>query len=139
MTSLAEVPDGADGGAVQYAGAVSVGERVVAWEMNRRWEDLTRVDPALVAPALAALGSAQRIQIVQVLLHQPASTAELTAALEGGSSGQLFHHLKELLAAGIIYQPARGTYAIRDPHVIPILTLLSGALDVRGTTDMEAS
>ena len=69
----------------------------------------------------------------------PATTAELTAALEGRSSGQLFHHLKELLAADVIYQPARGTYAIRDPHVIPILTLLSCALDVCGTTDTEAS
>ena len=139
MTSLAELPDGEDGGAVQYAGAVSVGDRVVAWQMDRRWEDLTSVEPALVAPALAALGSAQRVQIVQLLLRRPATTAELTAALEGRSSGQLFHHLKELLAADIIYQPARGTYAIRDPHVIPILTLLSCALDVCGTTDTGAS
>ena len=139
VTSLAEMPHGEDGGAVQYAGAVSVGDRVVAWQMDRRWEDLTNVEPALVAPALAALGSAQRVQIVQLLLRRPATTAELTAALEGRSSGQLFHHLKELLAADIVYQPARGTYAIRDPHVIPILTVLSCALDVCGTTDTGAS
>ena len=99
MTSLADLPHGEDGGAVQYAGAVSVDDRVVAWQMDRRWEDLTSVEPALVAPALAALGSAQRVQIVQLLLRRPATTAELTAALEGRSSGQLFHHLKELLAA----------------------------------------
>ena len=55
---------------MQYTRAVTVGERVVAWQMDRRWDDLTSVEPALVAPALAALGRAQRVQIVQ--LFRPA-------------------------------------------------------------------
>jgi DNA-binding transcriptional ArsR family regulator len=139
LTSLDELPEGEDGGAVRYTGAVSVGDRVVAWDMNRRWDDLARIDPAIVAPVLAALGSAQRVQILQLLLWRPATTAELTAAVEGRSSGQLFHHLKELLAAGVIHQPARGTYAIGEAHVIPLLTLLSAALDVRGSAGLEDS
>ena len=65
---LADLPDGGDGGAVRYAGAVSVDDRVVAWQMDRRWRDLVSVEPALIAPVLAALGSAQRVQIVQLLL-----------------------------------------------------------------------
>jgi hypothetical protein len=46
------------------------------------------------------------------------------------STGQLFHHLKELLAAGIVHQPQRGTYSLRLAHVIPLLTMISAACDV---------
>ncbi len=58
------------------------------------------------------------------------TTAELASRLDQPSTGQLSHHLKELLAAGVIHQPVRGTYAVRMEHVVPLLTLLSAAIDV---------
>ena len=56
--------------------------------------------------------------------------ATLGDRLDQPSSGQLFHHLKELLAAGVIHQPERGTYAIRREDVIPLLAALSCAIDL---------
>ena len=35
----------AEGGVVQYAGALSVAGRVLAWQMDRRWEDRPRSAP----------------------------------------------------------------------------------------------
>ena len=60
----------------------------------------------------------------------PATTAQLTAQLDQPSTGQLFHHLKELLTAGLVHQPVRGTYAVRRQDVIPLLIALAAAAEV---------
>jgi DNA-binding transcriptional ArsR family regulator len=132
-----EVSPGAQG-TVVYAGAGPGPDGLNAWQVARPWSDLAEVDPGLVAAPLAGLASPHRIQILQVLLRGPATTAEITDRLEGPSSGQLFHHLKELLAAGLLYQPNRGTYAVRHQHVVPLLTVLSCAIDLSGPAERGA-
>jgi DNA-binding transcriptional ArsR family regulator len=124
--------ESASGGAVLYAGAGPGPDGLTAWQVVRPWSDLTGADPATLAGPLAGLASPHRIQILQLLLHGPVTTAELTEQLAGPSSGQLFHHLKELLAAGLVYQPSRGSYAVRHQHVVPLLGLLSCAIDLHG-------
>jgi DNA-binding transcriptional ArsR family regulator len=119
-----------DGGTVLYAGAVPSAGRLAAWQMNRTADDLLAADPATTARLLAALGSPQRVQIVQLLIASPATTSELTARLDEPSAGQLFHHLKELLAAGVIHQPRRGVYAVHPQHVVPLLTVISCSVDL---------
>jgi DNA-binding transcriptional ArsR family regulator len=89
--------------------------------MDRTWSERLHADPAPLSSSLAALGNPLRIQIVQMLLRRPASTVELTDALDAPSSGQLFHHLEELLAAGLIHQPQRGLYGTRPQHGVPLL------------------
>ena len=100
------IEDGAVGdGTILYVGAGNTAGGPVAWQMDRPWRDLAGVDPTSIARLLGALGNAQRLRVVQLLVDGPMSTATLTASLEEPSSGQLFHHLKELLAVGLIYQP----------------------------------
>ena len=72
------------------------------------------------------------MRIVVELFDGALSTAALAERLDQPSSGQLFHHLKELLAAGLVRQPERGTYALRAEHVVPLLGLLSAATDLGG-------
>lgn len=131
---LAGLPVAADGspmsGAVVYAGAVPGDDGTVAWQMERDTAELVSVEPIAVANTMNALGNSNRVQIIQILLHGPATTASLTDRLDGPSAGQLFHHLKELLAAGLVHQPQRGTYAIRPQLVVPLLALLSCTLDL---------
>ncbi len=121
-------------GTVVYAGAGPLDDGMIAWQMGRSWPELLEVDPTSVAGCFAALASPIRIQIICELATGSVSTAELTQRLDKPSSGQLFHHLKELLAVGLIYQPDRGTYAIRNQHLVPILTALSCATDLARPT-----
>ena len=120
---------------VVYAGAGPWDEGGVAWQMGRSWSDVLAL-AGEAGGALAALGNPTRIAIVAELLTGPVTTGELTRRLDQPSSGQLFHHLKELLAAGVIHQPVRGTYAVRRQHVLPLLAVLSAAIDLAGTQDV---
>ncbi|MGD9572760.1 MAG: ArsR/SmtB family transcription factor [Thermoleophilia bacterium] len=124
-------------GALLYAGAGQGPDGVVAWQMNRRWTELAAAEPAPVAAVLAALGSPQRVQVLQVLLRGPATTSEIGERLGGPSSGGLFHHLKELMAAGLVHQPRRGAYAVRPQHMVPILAVLAAAIDLGGPQGPE--
>jgi DNA-binding transcriptional ArsR family regulator len=83
-----------------------------------------------VAATLAALGNRHRVRIVQILLTGDATTGELANSLGEGTTGQLFHHLKDLSAAGLIHQPRRGFYSIRQPDVVPLLTVLAVGADL---------
>ncbi len=88
---------------------------------------------------LSALANGTRVRIVAELLGGPVATGELADRLDQSSSGQLFHHLKELLAAGLIHQPVRGTYAIADRHAVPLLAVLSAGIDLSMATEEEPS
>src|SRR5262245_46477472 len=90
------------------------------------------------ATVFAALGNPVRLRIVAALATADLTTSALAELLGQPSTGQLFHHLKELLSAGIVHQPQRGTYALRHAHVIPLLTMICAACDVSptiGTTE----
>ncbi len=117
-------------GTVHFGGSGRWGEDAVTWQRERDWDDVRRRADDGTARVLAALGSTVRLRIVAVLLAGPATTAALTEQLAQPSTGQLFHHLKELLAAGVVHQPVRGTYAVRHQDVIPLLALLSASLDI---------
>ena len=120
-------------GTAMYAGAGPGPDGLTALQMVRHWEDIVAAEPAAIATTMSALGNPQRVRIVQALVDRPASTAEIAERLEEPTSGQLFHHLKDLLAAGLIFQPARGMYAVRPQHVVPLLTVISAAMDVSGS------
>jgi DNA-binding transcriptional ArsR family regulator len=138
---LADLGGHADGepgaGAVVYAGAGPWGEGTVALQIVRGWQDVLDASEDALARVMSALANPIRIRIVGELLYGPVSTGELAERLEQPSAGQLFHHLKELLAAGIIHQPVRGTYAIGDRHVVPLLVLGSAAMDLSVPTQGE--
>ncbi len=99
------------------------------------------VDPAQVldlpdAPrtdVLAALGHPLRAAMVRRLAESgPATTAELQAAAELGSTGQLYHHLKSLTGCGLVEQDKRGSYRLRPQATVPALVLLTAASDIAG-------
>ncbi len=131
---LDELGDTADGpdpdGTIVYAGAGPWADGTVAWQIGRRWLDIRETGADSIASLFGALANPHRIRILRELVTGPMSTGELGQRLDQPSSGQLFHHLKELLAAGVIHQPERGTYAIRREDAIPLLAALSCAIDL---------
>ena len=82
---------------------------------------------------LAALGHPVRAAIVRHLIEngaQPAPTLSEAAGLR--STGQLYHHLKALVAAKAVEQDSRGSYRVPPTAVVPLLVILTAAADVAG-------
>ena len=131
LDELWNTADGSDpDGTVVYAGAGPWTGGTVAWQIGRGWADIRETGADAIASLFGALANPHRIRILRALVTGPLSTGELGQRLDQPSSGQLFHHLKELLAAGVIHQPERGTYAIRREDAIPLLAALSSAIDL---------
>ncbi|MBN2176058.1 MAG: winged helix-turn-helix transcriptional regulator [Demequinaceae bacterium] len=140
-----DLGDSADADLVTYSGHGTREGDPIAWQTRRTWKDVLEAAGEGefagdgIAAALNALASGPRLRIVAELVHGAVATGNLAERLgqsgaSQGSTGQLFHHLKELLAAGIVHQPQRGVYAIRPAHVVPLLTVLSAAMDLTHNT-----
>jgi hypothetical protein len=113
-------------GAVVYAGTVALptGERYV-WQMGAGVDGLLAADPDDVVPGLAALGHRVRLVLLQAVLSGRRTVAELEALEALGTTGQLYHHLRQLVAAGWLQHAGRGRYAVPAERVVPLLVVLS--------------
>ena len=117
-------------GAVLYTGNVTLpGGGPVDWQYALTTDDILARDwsrPAS-ASALAALGHPVRLRLLQAIGTGTVAVAEL-AALEGvGTTGQVYHHVNQLIAAGWVYSPSRGHYGIPPERVVPLLTVVLAA------------
>jgi DNA-binding transcriptional ArsR family regulator len=117
-------------GSVSYSGDARFGDDRLAWKRVHRVGDLLTLDESVLARQLTALASPVRIRILRELSSGALQTAELQARLDEPSAGQLYHHLRELLAAGLVTQPRRSLYEVPDRAVIPLLALIACAHDL---------
>jgi DNA-binding transcriptional ArsR family regulator len=129
--------EGVPAGAVTYAGVASVGDDSLAWQMTHRLGDLLALDDAVLARPLSALSSPVRLRILRELAAGPLQTHELQARLDEPSAGQLYHHLRELLATGLLRQPRRSMYELPDRAVVPLMALLACANDLSSGRQAE--
>lgn len=97
------------------------------WQLGAEVGDLLDTPWDELAPAVDALAHPVRLRLVREVVHGRRTTAEL-AALEGlGTSGQLHHHLRQLVAAGWLRSAERGSYEVPAARVVPLLVLLLAA------------
>lgn len=128
LAGLAEDAAAQPGGAVGYAGSVQLpGGEEYAWQ---------RTHPAgaslgneesdgATASVLAALGHAVRLRLLREVLGGVRTTAELAGLPGLGTTGQLHHHLRQLVAAGWLRTTARGSYAVPPERVVPLHVVLA--------------
>ena len=117
-----QFPEGT--GAVVYAGVVRL-EQSYRWQYGFTVDDLLGADWAELVGGLTALAHPVRLQLLREILGGRHGTAEL-AEIEGlGTTGQLYHHLRQLTAAGWLRTSGRGQYAIPPERVVPLLAVLS--------------
>ena len=118
----------AGNGAVVLAGVVPLptGEEY-AWQYGRTTEDLLAASWLELSKAIAALGHPVRLRLLQLILTGTRSAADLQSVEGLGTSGQLYHHLRQLIGAGWLVQTARGHYTVPGDRVIPLLVLLTAA------------
>lgn len=121
-------PEGA--GAVLFTGFVALptGEHY-EWQHGARVEDLVPAefdqDWTESAACLAALGHPVRLQLLHAILHGTRTASELTELGGVGTSGQIYHHLRQLTAAGWLRASSRGRYTVPPERVVPLLTVLA--------------
>ncbi|GAB3298873.1 helix-turn-helix domain-containing protein [Epidermidibacterium keratini] len=97
------------------------------WQLGGDTDDLLASDWAERATVFAALGHPVRLAILQAVVTGSASTAkELADVLDVGSVGQIYHHLKELTAAGWLSAGSGKRYAVPAGRLVSLLTTLLG-------------
>ncbi len=122
--------EGGESGAVLYAGAARLAGGSYVWQMERPVPGLLGVDDDLIAGTLATVSSPTRVRLLKAVLRGARETHELQDALGGVSTGQLYHHLKELTAAGLVLQKSRGRYEVAPHTVVPVLAIIAAVYDL---------
>ncbi|BCJ41347.1 transcriptional regulator [Actinoplanes ianthinogenes] len=116
-------------GAVLYTGTVDLptGEHY-DWQYARHLDDLLALDWPEHASALAALGNPVRLRLLRKILGGTRSAAELGEDPDFGTTGQLYHHLRQLVAAGWLRTLGRGQYTVPGDRVVPLLVIIAATL-----------
>ncbi|AKZ56645.1 hypothetical protein SAM23877_3598 [Streptomyces ambofaciens ATCC 23877] len=117
----------ADGG-VLFTGAVRLpaGERY-EWQHGALTEGLMDADWAASAEVFAALGHPVRLRLLREVLGGRRTAAELAELDEVGTTGQIYHHLRQLTGAGWLHTTGRGRHEVPPGRVVPLLVVLSAA------------
>jgi hypothetical protein len=116
------------GGAVLFTGAVALptGERY-DWQQGFDAQPMIEADWSSEHSALSALGNVVRLLLLREVLRGARTVAELGEHQSLGTAGQLYHHLRQLVAAGWLQTPARGRYSVPAERVVPLLVILAAA------------
>lgn len=126
--SGAPFEDGDVAGSLVFAGVASApGTGKVIWQEEHPLPAVLADGWADAAGALSALGHPVRLELIRRLLAGAHTTNELAEIPDLGTSGQLYHHLRELQAAGLVVQRRRNDYAVPADRVILCLVLVAAA------------
>ncbi|MEU4693816.1 winged helix-turn-helix domain-containing protein [Actinoplanes sp. NPDC023714] len=115
-------------GAVLFTGHATLPDgRTARWQEAAGVGDLVDGDWSQHVAALAALAHPARIRLLQQVLRGAATAGELQRIDGMGTSGQVYHHLRQLVAAGWLHTAGGGRYEVPVARVIPLLSILMGA------------
>jgi DNA-binding transcriptional ArsR family regulator len=124
---LQELKDRYPAATVIFGGTADTAHGPVAWQWGVPAEQLSEQDWEPAASVLDALSHPVRLRLLQRVLNGTATTAELAEDETLGTTGQLHHHLRALVAAGWLTSTGRGRWSIPAPRVIPLLVVVVAA------------
>jgi ArsR family transcriptional regulator, arsenate/arsenite/antimonite-responsive transcriptional repressor len=119
--------DPPEGATLRYSGVGQFGPIHVQIFQRADLGTVLNADPGLITRVFAALAHPVRFAVLRALLGGPATSQHLRDVLDAGSVGQLYHHLKELLSAGLVFQPSRNIYAIPPGKVVAVCVAVMAA------------
>ena len=113
------------------AGAHAGGEASQWWSITADADDLLNLIVNRTAEkVLTCIGNNDRLNLLLALLRKPNTVAGLVENFGYSSSGQVYHHLRPLLAADLVFEDkdsdVKGTYRVRPHRVQGIIILLEG-------------
>jgi DNA-binding transcriptional ArsR family regulator len=115
-------------GTLLYAGrAMTPGGGDLIWQVEHPLPGVLAEGWDDAATVLAALGNPVRLEIVRRILLGGETVQQLQEISGLGTSGQLYHHLRDLQAAGLVTQRRRGSYGVPADKVIPALVIIAAA------------
>lgn len=114
-------------GGVVFAGFVGGEAGNVNWQYGATYDDLAAQDWADQSARLEALASPVRLTILRSVHAGIDSVIRLAELPELGSSGQIYHHINLLIAAGWLSQARRGHYEIPVDRLVPLLVILAAS------------
>ncbi|MCX4970434.1 MULTISPECIES: helix-turn-helix domain-containing protein [unclassified Streptomyces] len=125
---LTDAGGAADSGGVLYTGAVRLpaGE-TYEWQYGALTGSLMDADWTESAESFAALGHPVRLRLLREILGGRRTAAELAALDEVGTTGQIYHHLRQLTGAGWLHTTGRGRYEVPGVRVVPLLVVLTAS------------
>ena len=138
MEELCEKTDGAGNtGFITYLGVYSSGGRQSNWISAQVDADklLELIESNVAAKVLACIGNNDRLNMLLALLRAPKNAAQLVDECGYNTTGQVYHHLKPLLAADLVTEDkqSRGIYTIQPHRVQGVIMLLAGVSDMLDT------
>jgi hypothetical protein len=111
---------------VLFTGAVTLaGDKTYEWQQGADVDAVLGAAGDPLAASLSALGHPARLTLLRQVLEGATSSAELGASEGFGTSGQLYHHLRELTATGWLRSSGRGRYEVPATRVVPLLVVLA--------------
>lgn len=119
---------GQSGGRVAYAGIVYggdqsnyqwIGERELAPLFDLAWSDWSS--------AFEALGHGVRLELLRAMARGVRDVQALGALPSMKTSGQLYHHLRALVASGWVRQLQRNHYAIVPDRMVALMIIIAAA------------
>ncbi len=121
-------------GQITYLGVFASGGRQSNWISNQIdvQELLRLIENRTAEKVLQCIGSNDRLNILLAILRKPMTVAQLVEECGYNSTGQVYHHMKPLIAADLIREDEneRGSYVIQPHRVQGILMLLAGISDM---------
>jgi hypothetical protein len=122
-------------GSITYLGVFTSGGRQSNWIQNETNTDdlLKLIENKSASVVLQSIGNNDRLNLLLALLRTPMTVAMLVVKCGFNSTGQVYHHLKPLILADIVFedeQAERGVYAVKPHRVQGIIMLLAGIADL---------
>lgn len=125
-------------GLVNYMGVFASGGRQSCWvkkHMDVESQLIPLIENHMAEKVLRCIGNDDRLNILLAVLQKPRTVAELVTVCGMNSTGQVYHHMKPLLAADLLAEddtdPAqKGVYIVRPHKVQGIVMLLAGIADM---------
>ena len=139
MSSLCQLTDKENRtGSVTYLGVFTSGGRQSNWIQNKVNTDglLALIENKSAATVLQCIGNNDRLTLLLALLRTPMTVAAMVDKCGFNTTGQVYHHLKPLIAADLVFeagQSERGVYAVKPHRVQGIIMLLAGISDLVDT------
>ncbi|HEY5978948.1 MAG TPA: helix-turn-helix domain-containing protein [Microlunatus sp.] len=113
-------------GAIAYAGSLARDDGPVRWQLTHDSDELIERDWTALAPTLGALGHPARLHILQLITRgEAASAADLADTPGLGSTGQIYHHLRQLVGAGWLRSTTKGRHEVPPERLVPLLVILA--------------
>ena len=124
-------------GAITYFGFFNSGGMGSFWISEKVKVDnlLKLIESNAAAKVLTCIGNNDRLNMLLALLRIPRTAAQLVEECGYNTTGQVYHHLKPLLAADLVKEDNknRGSYIIQPHRVQGVIMLLAGISDMLDT------